>query len=74
MFHTGKTKMMSKVFVKGHDHSLIVVPSTTHAVSVVCAWRYILVERASTHMWTLVHQLSMYKYGWGTTVLHSLEV
>ena len=72
IFHTGKTKIMSKVFVKVHDHLLIVVPSTTQCQLYV--WRYILVERASTHVWTLIHQLSMHKYRWCTTVLHSLGV
>ena len=32
-------------------------------VPVVCVWRHILVERASTQTWTLILQPSMQKYG-----------
>ena len=42
-----------------------------HSTSV---WWYILVERASAHMWILIHQLPIQKYGWGATVLHRVGV
>ena len=37
--------------------------ATDKTVPVVCVWRHILMERASTHMWTLIHKFAMQKYG-----------
>ena len=48
--------------------------ATDNTVPVVCVWRHILVERASTQTWKLILQSSMHKHRWSTTVLHRLGV
>ena len=49
-------------------------PAADNTVPVVCVWRYILVERTSAHMWTLIHHPPMHKHRCSTTVLHQLGV
>ena len=67
-------KFCTKRLAQLHVVVYLISPATDDTVPVKCVWRHILVERASAHMLTLIHQLSMHKHRRSTTVLHQLGV
>ena len=56
------------------SYGSLVCSAADDTVPVVCVWRHILMERACTQTWTLIHQPFIHKHRWSTAVLHRLGV